>query len=152
MLGGRLVNEMGGYEFLAIPGQIPIRDAEKIYSNTEAANFDPQKDLNLFMTGNFTFRTLTLEQIYSEAMEELDLEAAHPETISVDGAPGLSADLTRTLPDGTALFGRLVVVEVNPHQRFIMLGEGTAEAWDAELDLLYDAVLASVRFFEIDLP
>jgi hypothetical protein len=150
MLDGRLVNEMGGYEFLGIPGQIPIRDAESFYTNTDDAGFDPQSDLNLLVTGTVSSQPATLEQIYTEAVSELNVDLIAPESIRKDGASGLSAELSRTLPDGTVMLGRVVVVQVNPNQRFVILGEGSAKAWEAELELLFEAVLASVRFFDPD--
>jgi hypothetical protein len=149
MLAGRLVNEAGGYELLGLPGQIPIRDGESIYTNTEAADFDSQNDLNLFVSGSVSQQPATLEQIYAEAVRELGVEPAAPEPIQIDGAPGLRAEFTRTLPDGTIMRGQLVVVQVSPRQRFVMLGESSAEAWDAELGLLFEAVLASVHFIEL---
>jgi hypothetical protein len=150
MLDGRLVNEMGGYEFLGIPGQIPIRDAESFCTNTDDAGFDPQSDLNLLVTGTVSSQPATLEQIYTEAVSELHVDLTAPESIRKDGASGLRAELSRTLPDGTVMLGRFVVVQVNPNQRFVIMGEGSAKAWEAELELLFEAVLASVRFFDPD--
>lgn len=74
LLGGLLVDEMGGCEILAPLDQVLIHDAERIYTNTQAVDFDPQNNPNLFMIGLVPAQPTTLEQIFAETLEELDLE------------------------------------------------------------------------------
>ena len=63
------------------------------------------------------------------------------------GVPGLAADVSGTA-EGKEMAGRVVFVAVTPTQSFTVLGSAPRERWDDELAPLFDAVMASVSFFE----
>lgn len=80
-------------------------------------------------------------EVSSSAAQEAGylLSAASP--VSVDGYPGLSADLSAA---GGA--GRLTVL-IGPDSAVRVLGQAAPGAWAAGGAELYEAILASVRFF-----
>jgi hypothetical protein len=60
---------------------------------------------------------------------------------------GLVADFYLTSGE-TQAAGRAVFAAATPTQSFLMLGVAPSDRWDGELAPLFEAVLASVRFFE----
>ncbi|MCS6879979.1 MAG: NHL repeat-containing protein [Chloroflexaceae bacterium] len=80
-------------------------------------------------------------EVSSSAAQEAGYLLSATSAISVDGYPGLSADLTAARGAG-----RLTVL-IGPNTAVRMLGQAAPEAWAADGAELYAAILASVRFF-----
>lgn len=80
-------------------------------------------------------------EVSSSAAQEAGYLLSATRAISVDGYPGLSADLSAA---GGA--GRLTVL-IGPDTAVRMLGQAAPGAWAASGAELYAAILASVRFF-----
>jgi hypothetical protein len=78
--------------------------------------------------------------------ESEDIEILDQREITVDGYPGILADIGGNV-DGEQVIGRIVVVAVNPTQQFTMFASSPESRW-SEVEPLFDAVLASVYFFE----
>jgi hypothetical protein len=100
------------------------------------------------LIGGIGEESATPEDLYGEFTSELDsdTEISPPRRIDVDGKPGVEADISGSV-EGEDVAGRLVVVAVTPTHHFIMIGLAPADRWDDKVAPLFDAVLASVRFF-----
>jgi hypothetical protein len=104
------------------------------------------------LVGGAEEESATPQDLYDGFMSELDsdIDVSEPREITVGGAPGLVADISGT-SDGEEMVGRAVFVAVSPTQRFLMLGAARRDRWDGELAPQFDAVVASLTFFEPDL-
>ena len=148
-LGKEIRVEKGGYAFQEIP------DYEQIIGGSNVSMTPPDAEIGLFTPGVFLYggpvenESLTLEDLYQDIVDMMTSEPSNRKDITVDGAPGLVADLkSKPFADGSTMSGRMVVVLVAPDQQFVMVGEGPTEFWKDELRYFFDAVLTSVHFFE----
>ncbi len=80
-------------------------------------------------------------EVSSSAAQEAGYLLSAASAVSVDGATGLSADLSA--PGGA---GRLTVL-IGPGAAVRVLGQATPEAWATSGAGLYAAILSSIRFF-----
>jgi len=147
-LGEEYRSQEGGYSFDTIPG----------YSVDNIAGLDgmfapDDAEAGIFFMGAMLRReALTLDGLYDFAIEEIDIglediQFTNKRSITVDGVPGYSVDLRGT-NDGENAAGRIIVVLISPEQEFIMVGRAPQDRWDSELDAYFEAVLATVQFFE----
>ncbi|NTU85823.1 MAG: hypothetical protein HGA45_41915, partial [Chloroflexales bacterium] len=87
----------------------------------------------------------TFFEISSGAAQEAGYTISATSPITVDGRPGLAADLSA--PGGA---GRLAVI-LTADSAVRVLGQSAPEAW-ADQAPIYDDVLASLRFFALPAP
>lgn len=146
-LGEEIRSEDGGYSFKTVPGYT----TEEAFGFTSIEAPDADEDLGpaMMLAGGLGEEDATPEELYDDFVSELetDIKVSPPRKIDVDGKPGVVADVTGT-DDGTEMAGRIVMVAVTPKHHFMMMGAAPADRWADELEPLFDAVLASVRFFK----
>ncbi len=147
-LGEEYRSDEGGFTLRTIPGY-EIDEISGLV-NMEAPDADPEFGPAIVLMGGALSESATTEELYDEftADAQEDVEISEPRQITVGGLPGLISDLSGE-SEGTKGIGRLVVVAVTPTQQFIMAAIAPSERWDEELAPLFDAVLASVSFFEL---
>jgi hypothetical protein len=137
----------GGFAYQMIPDYTV--DGFYGFVSLEAPDADPDVGPAIMMMGNVSEEATTSELIFEQFVSELeaDIEASEPREIVVDGADGLAADLSG-ISVGKEIVGRIAIVAVTPTQHFTMFGAAPGDRWDDELEPLFEAVLASVTFFE----
>jgi hypothetical protein len=141
---------VGGFAFQVIPGYT-VEEAFG-FASMEAPDADPDTGPATMLIGAVVEESTTSEQLYDEFVGDLEtgVEVSEPWEVIVGGVPGLAVDVSGTEGDQD-FAARLVLVAVTPTQSFTMIGMAPPERWDDELAPLFDAVLASISFFEPDL-
>ena len=146
-LGEEYRSEEGGYSFKPIPEY----SLEEFFglASMEAPDADPDLGPFVFMIGGTNEEEKSNEDIYNEFIAEMpeeEISIVNEQTIIVDGIEGLLADITG-IQEGEKVAGRIVIIAVTPTQQFTMFASSPQDRW-AEVEPLFDAVLASVYFFE----
>jgi hypothetical protein len=146
-LGEEQQSEQGGFAFQSILGYTIEGDFGLV--GMEAPDADPEIGPALMLQGGVTEGGTTSQQLFDDFAGdvEADVQISEPREITVGGVPALAADLSLTSGE-TQAAGRAVFAAVTPTQSFLVLGIAPGDRWDNELAPLFDAVLASVRFFE----
>ena len=149
-LGEEQRSEAGGFAFQPIPGYT----VEEMFgfARMEAPDADPDTGPAIMLIGAVVEESSTSEQLYDEFVGDLetDVEVSKPREVTVGSVPGLAVDVSGT-EGGQDFAARIVLVAVSPTQSFTMIGMASPDRWDDELAPLFDAVLASISFFEPDL-
>jgi hypothetical protein len=145
-LGDEHRSDMGGFAFQTIPGYT-VQEEYGIVS-MEAPDADPEIGPAVQLMGGAA-EGATAEQLFDGFVSDLEagIQVSEPREVMVGGVPGLMADVRGEI-EGKKIAGRVVFVAVTPTQSFGLLGAAPSERWDDELAPLFDAVLASVSFFE----
>ena len=148
-LGEEIRIEKAGFAFQEIPG------FEQMITGRNVSMIPPDMEVGLFTPGVFMYggivesESFTLEDLYLQTADMMTSERSNRREITIDGAPGLAADLkSKPFTDGSTISGRMVVVLLPPNQQFVMIGEAPTEQWKDELVYYFEAVQASVHFFE----
>jgi hypothetical protein len=147
-LGETYRSEMGGYAFQAIPGY-EVEEAFGFASMT-APGADPEKGPTFLLIGGTNDEPATTEELFSEFMEkpdEEDVVILEQREVTVDGKPGILAELEGPDDTGETMRVRVVIVAVSDVQQFTMLATAPMDRWD-EVTANFDSVLDSVSFFE----
>lgn len=146
-LGEVYRSEEGGYEFQAIQGY--TIDEFFGIASMEAPDADPEAGPSIFIMGGLNEGESTAQQLYDDLVNDIDedIHLSEPREVVVGGVTGLVADVDGTL-EGKDVAGRVVLVAVTPQQMFTMIGAAPVDRWGSELEPLYQAVLASITFFE----
>jgi hypothetical protein len=149
-LGDELRSDVGGFACQTIPGY--ITEEAFGFASMDAPDADPDLGPSVMLVGGAEEESATPQELYDGFVSTLDsdIDMSEPREITVGGAPGLVADISGT-SNGEEMVGRAVFVAVSPTQRFLMLGAARRDRWDDELALQFDAVVASLTFFEPDL-
>jgi hypothetical protein len=149
-LGDELRSEMGGFACQTIPGYT-VEEAFG-FASMEAPDADPDLGPSVMLMGSTEEESATLQDLYDGFVGDIDsdIDVSEPREITVGGVPGLEADISGD-SEGEEVVGRIVIVAVNSTQQFIMFGAAPSDRWDDELAPQFDAVVASVTFFEPDL-
>ena len=144
-LGEEIRSEGGGFSFRTIPGYTTEEGFG--LASVEAPDADPNTGPAIMLMGSSGEEDYTPEEFFDEFTSDLEegVELSPPRKIDVDGKPGLIADVSGA-PEGEEVVGRIVVVAPTPKHHFIMIAVAPADQWD-EFGPLFDAVLASIRFF-----
>jgi len=138
--------EAGGFAFRPIPGYTIDVDGEEVFMLAPDADWDAGPFFML--TGDSLDEAMTLEEFYDLNMDEFaGIELGQPQDTTVGGAPARVVNLW-TEEEDLEMAGRLALVLPNSKQAFALMGAAPPERWDDEAAALFDAVLASVRFFE----
>ncbi|MDY6876575.1 MAG: hypothetical protein SWK90_10310 [Chloroflexota bacterium] len=153
-LGEEVRSDMGGFAFQPIPDYI-VEEAFG-FASMEAPDADPELGPAVMMIGGTVEEGdeegATAEDLYDEFVSDLEagIEVSELQEVVVDGVSGLAVDIGGAV-EGQEMAGRVAFVAVSPAQHFMMFGVAPLERWDGELEPLFDAVVASVSFFEPDL-
>jgi ligand-binding sensor domain-containing protein len=137
--------EQGGFAFQPIPGyDVVVNEAEAMMIAPDANVTGPFFMLN-GVPNEFAMNLDELYEIFESEFDEVDFAEAYD--ITVGGVPGKAADVTGA-PEGEELAGRVAVLLPTPEMGFLMIGSAPAGRWEEETEPLFEAVLASVSFFE----
>ncbi|MBU1662576.1 MAG: FxLYD domain-containing protein [Chloroflexi bacterium] len=143
-LGDEYSSEEGGYAFLTIPD----------FEVTEFMGFTSMiapddENVMVAVMGSINEESMDLEQLYAEATSDFDegIELSDKWEVLVDGVPGLAFDLSGT-EDDIEMAGRIIVVAVTPEHGVQIIGAAPHDRWEAEIEPLFEAVVASLSFFE----
>jgi sugar lactone lactonase YvrE len=82
-----------------------------------------------------------------ESIESSEVDVTEPKPIQVDGRDGLISSITRKADN---LTGRVVAVMVTPRQQFVVFAMAPQAKWDGEVAALFDALLGSIKLFEME--
>jgi len=144
ILGDRVVNDAGGFSFAPIPDYSLEMDGGMV--NMLAPGADPDNGPVISMIGATTIET-TNEELFGQLQTDGGgMSYGEPESITVSGVEGLISDVHGN-QGGVDLLGKVVLVMVTPTQQFILLAGSPEEGWEA-LEPIFEAVLASIEFFE----
>ncbi len=149
-LGDEYRSEDGGFAFRTIP-EYEVEDFYGFVSMM-GPNSDPNLGPAIALIGGLNNESTTVEQLFEDFQQEVvqgdnvQIELSDMAEITIAGLPGMVADLSGDV-EGGAVNGRIVVAMVTPTQQFTMFGAAPNEEWD-EFAVLFDAVLASVSFFD----
>lgn len=145
-LGDEYRSEAGGYAFLPVPGY----RVEEFFGMTAMTAPDADEELGpLFMfIGGTNEVEMDQEQLVDDFEAELDEGTTITEQrdVTVGGVPGTLVEVEGE-EEGTPVRGRVVIVSVTPTQQFSLFAVAPAARW-GEIGSYFDAVLASVNFFE----
>ncbi|MEJ2746330.1 MAG: hypothetical protein P8183_00185 [Anaerolineae bacterium] len=149
-LGDEYSSQEGGFAFRTIPEY----EVEEFYGfvSMMGPNSDPNLGPAIALIGGLNDESTTVEQLFEDFQQEVvqgddvQIELSDMGEITIAGLPGMVADLSGDV-EGGAVNGRIVVAMVTPTQQFTMFGAAPNEEWD-EFAALFDAVLASVSFFD----
>ncbi len=145
-LGDEYRSVGGGYAFQPIPDYT----LEEMFgiSILTAPDADPDFGPLIMLIGGTNDEEMSIEQMLEDANAEMDAstEILDQRGITVDGYPAEQADFKGIQYD-QEVTGRVVIVAVSPTQQFIMFGSAPSDRWE-KIEPLFDAVLASVYFFE----
>ena len=146
-LGEEQRSDHGGFAFQAVSGYT-VREAFG-FASMEAPDTDMKIGPAILLMGGVTEGGTTSEHLFGVFMNDLEsgIQVSGPSKITVGGVPGLAADVSGEA-GGKEIVGRVVFVAVTPTQSFNLFGVAPSERWADELLPLFDAVLASVSFFE----
>jgi hypothetical protein len=149
-LGQEHRNEDGGFAFRTIP-TYSVESYSGGSSYMEAPNADPDFGPMIVLEVQIADAGSTTDQDFEELKRELaegtQLQYTNNREVTVGGLRGLATDLSGSA-DGEAIGGRIVLVKVKPTRIFIMLGAAPSAQW-GELDPRFEAVLATITFFDI---
>jgi len=140
----------GGFAFLTIPGYLIEEYGGFVYMSAPDAS--PNVGPTILLIGSLEEEGTTTEQLYEQIVQDfaggqdVKVELSNKREVSFGGITGLAADVSGTV-DEQEVNARFVVSMVTPTQSFTMFGAAPVAQW-TELAPLFDAVLASVQFFE----
>jgi ligand-binding sensor domain-containing protein len=146
-LGPEQRNEEGGFAFRPVAGYESETFGRDVYMLAPDADPDTGP---MFLLGSSEVEGIrTLQEAYDELTADIGEETTlgEPRKTSVDDAPALVVDVSGS-QDGKEMLGRLVVAKPDAERGFYMLGAASAERWESEVEVLFEAVLASVNLFE----
>ncbi len=150
-LGEEYSSDFGGFAFQAIPGYT-VEEAFG-FASMEAPDADPELGPAVLMIGSAveegTEAPVSNEGLYDDFTADLEtgIQVSEPREITVGGRPGLITDVSGDF-EGVEMNGQAVFVAVSPTQHFTMFGVAPGERWHGELAPLFEAVVASISFFE----
>lgn len=142
-LGDEQRVEEGGFSFRPAPGySVEVSLGSMV--NMLGPGADPDNGPAIMLVGGTTTAGTT-EQALIDSMKSDEFTMSAPYPIKIAGLDGLAVDITRPAGD---VAGRIAVLMVNDSQQFMIAGAAPKAQWDSEVGKLFDAVLASVKFFE----
>lgn len=141
-LGEEMRLEEQGFAFRPLPAyQLDTRFGVQML----APGADPDSGPAFMLAGGQAAEGTTAETLIA-TLENGEVAVSEPRPITVDGRAGLAADVQRTTGD---LAGRVIAVMVTPTQQFVLVGMASQAQWEAEIAPLFDALLGSVKLFEL---
>jgi len=146
-LGEEQRSDMGGFAFQPIPGY----EVEESFGlvGMDAPDGDPDIGPAVMLVSYTTEETTTEEGLLDELMQDaVTFQISNQHEVAIGGVTGMAVDLGGTDDDGREIAGRIVIALPAPTQPFTMIGVAPPERWDGELEPLFEAVVASISFFE----
>jgi hypothetical protein len=135
-------SDEGGFTYKVIP-DYAVTDADgqvQMLAPDGDADLGPQV---LMMAQDVSFVTTPEDTLATLATDDLTISA--PQPVTVGGAEGVVANLTRQSGAG---LGRLAVVTLSDTRQFVMIGSAPKARWESELAGPFQALLDTITFFE----
>lgn len=156
-LGEEQRNDAGGFSFRPVPGYKVESMPGFGVTTMLAEGADPQVGPVVGMIGEMVDASKVKEvndffKVFKDGVNATTT-ISDPRPIMVDGKPGLESDVSEN-KDGKDLAGKVAVVLVSPTQGFTLVGAAEKDIWDKEVKAYFDAVLKTVKFFDmkIEIP
>lgn len=146
MLGAEQPVSGGGFSYRTVPGYSVETGNDYVF--LEAPGGDAAFSPYFWISGEANPEGYSLDDFLAEKLARLDLEASLPLETSLDGRRALMVELGQGADQAAFPVGRMVVAEVTPTWVFTLLVIAPDSLWDAEIEPLCSALLASVRLFE----
>jgi streptogramin lyase len=148
-LGEELVNELGGFNYQAIPGYQVETNFGLVEMKFPGA--DIEVGPALILIGAAAESPATLEELYAQLEDDLEpggeVVLSDPHEELVGGYPARVADIYGFMGD-VPVGGKVAIVVVSHQQHFTMIGFGPIDRWEGEVAALFDLELQAVSFFE----
>jgi len=146
-LGDEYRSVEGGYAFEVVPGY----ELEEFYGlvSMQTPDADPDVGPSIMLIGGINDESKSSSQLLDDFVSGLGQEGeiSNQREVTVDGVPGITVDFEGT-PEGKSAMGRAVFVAVTPKQMFSLFVVAPPDLWDEELKSTFEAVLATISFFE----
>jgi hypothetical protein len=137
----------GGFAFRTIQGYEVAEELGMV--GVSAPDGDPDIGPAVLMFSLFDEEVVGLEPLVDAlAADTPDFDVSEQREVIVADVEGVAVDMSGTDEEGRAVAGRIVVVFPETTRQFTMIGIAPPERWDGELEPLFEAMLASVSFFE----
>ena len=142
--------EPGGFSFQPIP------DYEMAMFWGDAFMAAPDADAQvgpvIVLSTSAITGAATLDEALAKAQSEFaEFKPSEPRDVTVGGIAGKQFDVTGT-EGGVEVIARMTVVKPAVDRNFIVAGISPVSRWSGEIEPLYNAVVASVKFFAPVLP
>lgn len=144
-LGEIISSDEGGYSFRTIPDW--KTQSAMGMTTVDAPDADEENGPGLILIGEKRQESTTLEALFEEFSSGSDITLSNKQDTTINGMQGLVADMSPSSGDQEAT-GKIIIVMVKPEQSFILAGFAPKTRWDTEVAKLFDAVLASLKFFD----
>jgi len=146
-LGEEYRSEEGGYAFNLVPDYV----FEEFFGimSLDAPDADPDVGPTLVLIGGINEESKSAEQLledFTVGMGE-DGTVSNQREVIIDGLAGIAVDFEATI-EGKESLGMAVFFAVTPTQMFSMVGAAPPERLEGEFEDIFEAVSASITFFE----
>jgi len=146
-LGDEYRSVEGGYAFDVIPGY----ELEEFFGlvSMQLPDADPDVGPSFMLIGGINDESKSSSQLLDDFVSGLGQEGEthNQHEVTVDGIPGIVVDFEGR-PGGKEAMGRAAFVAVTPTQMFSLVVVAPPGLWDDELESTFEAVLATITFFE----
>ena len=146
-LGDEYRSEEGGFRF----NRIPDYALEEFFGLVSmlAPDADSEAGPGMILVGGMNEDPKTSEQILEDFVSNLQPgeEIYNQRDVTIDGYPGIAVDVNREV-NGLPVFTRVIVMALTPTRVFNVMGFAPQDKWQVEFEPLFEAVLATVHFFE----
>ena len=150
-LGDEYRSEDGGFAFRQVSGW----NTEEFFGIASHSPPDADEDTGptILLIGGLNETDYTLDSAFAEFTAEFggdgaDMTFGEPYDLTVAGADARAMDISGSTPGGGQATGRVVVVLVTPRQSLVAFGFSRDADWDSYVSETFDAVVASLSFFE----
>ncbi|MFZ6030077.1 MAG: hypothetical protein ACOYYS_20365 [Chloroflexota bacterium] len=141
--------EQGGYAFEQVAGWNLETVAD--FTVMVAPDGDQDQGPAVFLMSEAQDAAMTLSELYDQYASEMDdgdTVLSAPIDVQIGGVPARRVDISGTDDDGQEMAGSFVVAMIAPQRSFLMLGMAPQDRWEPEGRPAFDAVLATLVFFE----
>jgi ligand-binding sensor domain-containing protein len=140
--------EDGGFSFRVVPDYALDMNGGMVSMLAPSADPDTGPVVQLMGWKNESDKTN--QQLYDELKRDTPMTVSPSSPIQVAGLAGLAADIAGD-NNGKPMQGRVAMVMVNARQQFVLMFGAPQTDWE-KVAPFFDAVLASVEFFELVTP
>lgn len=150
--GNEFRSDSGGFAFSELPGWSTLDEISFIAH--QPADADPELGPVILMSPSLSDADRTLDDVYNNFAESFDtgeggnVILGEPFNTEVAGFPAREVDLSGATEDGSAMLGRILVVQVSPRQALEIFAYAVADRWGSEVFDLYTAFVGTLSFFE----
>jgi hypothetical protein len=135
-------SDEGGFTFLVIPDYEVTDEGGQV--QMLAPDGDPDLGPVVMLMAREVEKGTTAEGTVAE-LESKDVILSETRPITIGGAEGVVADITREQGD---VLGQVAVVMVTPTRQFVLLGGAPKARWQSELAGSIQTLLDTITFFE----